>query len=288
MTEGKLLRGWHKALLIIIPFIIFLAVFQLIGGTLAGVDYSDDNFQRSTFQNLIIYFSGLVGTLLILWIFMRFIDRERFIKLGFKFKGKLKEFNAGWFLGLCVMASGFLCLAAFDQINFVDLQFKLEELIYLTLLFMVVSVLEETIIRGYILKNLMSSFNDYAALITSSAVFALMHIFNDNLTLVSLLNLFLAGILLGTSYLHTQNLWFPIGLHLGWNLFQSLFGFNVSGMNAYSVIEIEFQRENYLSGGSFGFEGSLLCILAQIVLIIAIEIYYRKKNRSISVKFLND
>ena len=63
----------------------------------------------------------------------------------------------------------------------------------------------------------------------------------------SAMSLFLAGILLGITYIYTKNLWFPVALHLSWNLFQTLFGFNVSGKDFYSLIEFKIQENNLLN-----------------------------------------
>jgi len=90
--------------------------------------------------------------------------------------------------------------------------------------------------------------------------------------------LFLAGIVLGISYIHTKNLWFPIAMHLSWNLFQAIFGFNVSGQKTYSLIEFSITENNIINGGDFGFEGSILSVIAMLVTIVGIEIYYRRKK----------
>ena len=153
---------------------------------------------------------------------------------------------------------------------------------YSILVFTCVSFSEELLIRGYVLKNFMSSFNKYFALIMSSLIFALMHGANPNISLIPLFNLFLAGILLGTSYIYTKNLWFPIGLHFGWNLFQTLFGFNVSGQDFYSLIEFKITASNLITGGAFGLEGSIYSIVIQVVLIVFLIMYFERKNRKIS------
>jgi hypothetical protein len=105
-----------------------------------------------------------------------------------------------------------------------------------------------------------------------------MHGFNPNINLFSLTNLFLAGILLGISYIHTKNLWFPIALHFSWNLFQTMYGFNVSGQKSYSLIEFTISKNNIINGGDFGFEGSILSVFAMITTIIGIELYYRRQK----------
>ncbi|MDT0691263.1 CPBP family intramembrane glutamic endopeptidase [Salegentibacter sp. F188] len=176
------------------------------------------------------------------------------------------------------MVGSWLLLIQIDEISFLRINFDLKELVISIILFTIIAVVEETLFRGYILRNLMSSLNKYLALILSSFLFSLMHSLNPNIELFSLFNLFLAGLVLGSSYLYTKNLWFPIALHLSWNLFQTLLGFNVSGQDTYSLIEFEINRANLLNGGAFGFEGSYLSLFAEIISILGIGLYYNRKK----------
>ena len=268
------IRGWYRILLIILPYIIIVTIFQLIGGLIAGVDRNNLASGQTSIQHLIIALFGLLGSFIVLWFFMRFIDGEKFVNLGFQTKNRFNNFIVGILIGLGIMAIGYELLIYLKEIFFLKLTFDTKELIISILLYTIVAVVEETLFRGYILKNLMISFNKYVALVVSSILFSLMHIFNPNVDLFSLFNLFLVGILFGLSYIYTKNLWFPIALHLSWNLFQSLFGFNVSGQDTYSLIEFKINEANLINGGAFGFEGSYLSIIAQIITIIGIGIYY--------------
>ena len=83
---------------------------------------------------------------------------------------------------------------------------------------------------------------------------------------------------LGISYIYTKNLWFPISLHFSWNLLETLFGFNVSGQDIYSIIEFNISERNNLNGGDFGFEGSIISIFAQLIFIFLIFKYYNKQS----------
>jgi len=271
-------RGWSRIFLIILPYIFIVVIFQLIGGAITGVDFTNPKIDTTTIQKLTISLFDLLGTFLVLWIFMKFVDKEKFVHLGFQTRNRFNEFILG--IGICfvIMIVSFSLLIFLKEITFHRITFDLKEIIMSFLLFTFVSIAEETLFRGYILRNLMISFNKYIALIVSSLLFALMHGFNPNIDLVSLFDLFLAGILLGLSYIYTKNLWFPISLHLSWNLFQTLFGFNVSGKDAYSLIEFRIFEKNLINGGDFGFEGSVLSIIAQIITIIGIAIYYNRKK----------
>lgn len=105
-----------------------------------------------------------------------------------------------------------------------------------------------------------------------------MHAFNPNVDWMALSIIFLAGILLGISYIYTKNLWFPIGLHFGWNFFQSLFGFNVSGEDFYSITDFSLPAKTIWNGGDFGFEGSVLAVIFQVLAITGIVFYYESKR----------
>jgi CAAX protease family protein len=272
--------GWQRVISIIISFIFIVGTFQFIGLLIAEVDYKDHSQIKTSEQDLIIAFFALLGTFFLLWLFMKYVDKEKFINLGFHIKNRFKEFNYGIAIGALIMIIGYLLLIFIDQIIFKKLIFNPKEIIVSILIYSIVAIAEEVIFRGYILRNLMISFNKYVALIISSLLFSVMHGFNPNIDLFSFFNLFLAGILLGISYVYTKNLWFPIALHFSWNFFQTLLGFNVSGQNAYSIINFTIPEKNILNGGDFGFEGSILSIISQIIFIVLILIYYNNNLKS--------
>ncbi len=83
--------GWFRVFLFIIPYILIVGVFEFLGGLITGIDFGNSP-NRSSFQRLITYFFSLIGTFFALWIFMKSIDREPFIKLGFQTKNRLKDF----------------------------------------------------------------------------------------------------------------------------------------------------------------------------------------------------
>ena len=282
-------KGWLTAILSIIPFFIFVSFFQGFGVGLSNVlgkrgiiDFDFDKYleiedmRDFLVADTIIQYFDLIGVLLLLWILMRFVDKEPFINLGFSLKGKVNDIILGMTLGLLLMAVGYTILILLGEIKFIGFNYDLKNIILLFLLFIAVSIAEETYVRGYVLKNLLKSFNPIISLIISSAIFSLLHFFNPNVNYIALTELFIAGILLGISYVYTKNLWFPIALHLSWNFFQVMFGFNVSGMNTYSLIEFEIIENNNINGGDFGFEGSYLSILFSLIMMYFLWKYYKK------------
>lgn len=272
------MEGWQRIIVLIIPYLFIAGIFQVFGGLIAGIDIADFESQKTSYQHLLISIFDLIGTFLVIWIFMKFVDKEHFIKLGFESKGKLKTFVFGIFIGLIIMTLGYLILIYLKEIFFIRINFQFRELLVTIALYSIVAVVEETLFRGYILKNFMNSLNKNIALIISSILFSLMHCINPSINFFSLLDLFLAGIVLGLPYIYTKNLWFSIAMHLSWNLFQTLYGFNVSGLDTYSIIEFRIIDANLINGGAFGFEGTYLSIIAEILTLVGIEIYYKKTN----------
>ena len=270
------MKGWQRILILIFPYFLIVGIFQFIGLIIAGVDFSNIEAEKTSQQHVIVVFFTFFGTFALLWFFMKFVDEEKFVNLGFQIKNRIKDINVGVILGFLIMSAGLLTLISLNQVEFLKYNFSIKDIVLAILVYIIVAITEEVLFRGYILRNFMGSFNNYMALVVSSILFALAHGFNPNMDWFSYLNLFLAGILLGATYVYTKNLWFPIALHFSWNFFQTLFGFNVSGQDFYSLIEFKIIDKNMINGGDFGFEGSIFSIVAHVLLITAIFLYYER------------
>ena len=134
---------------------------------------------------------------------------------------------------------------------------------------------------GYIPGRLMTKMNKFVAMCIAPLLFSAIHISHPNIGLFPLFNLFLAGLLLGASYMYTRNLWFPIFLHTAWNWIQGpILGYEVSGTKMFpSVINLHLPEENIINGGRFGFEGSIICTILMIIGTAAIIGWYTRKQQ---------
>lgn len=268
-------NGWIKALLSF--FLIFIP--QILGTAVLLIfqyDLSKISSARIDLNTMIVleYFM-IIFMAILLWLFMKFIDKQPLVQIGLQTKGRLKEFNYGILLGFIIMTTAFLFLLSINEIVFSNFSFSLDKVLLSVILFVGVSIFEEVVFRGYLLKNLLESFNPFVALFISSIFFSLIHGSNPNVTTLGLCNIFFAGFFLGASYVFTKNLWFPIGLHFSWNFFQAMFGFKVSGLDSYSIIEFTIPENNILNGGEFGFESSILSLLIILFSTILIWKYYK-------------
>ena len=272
-------QHWTNILKFMIPYILVVGVFEYLTSLILGIDLNTTKKIALTTINLLVFrFTNSISTALIVWIFVKYVDKRTFKSLGFNNEKVLTDNRTGLLLGFVIMFVGFISLLITDHLFIKNFSFSSVDLFYNLLIFVFVSFSEELLIRGYILQNFKASMNENLALILSSAIFALMHFANPNLSSIAFINLFLAGVVLGLCYLLTKNLWLPFALHFSWNFFQgSVFGFNVSGIEKIGIIEIGYQTETIWNGGGFGFEGSILCIILQIAVIFYLR--WLLKNR---------
>lgn len=130
---------------------------------------------------------------------------------------------------------------------------------------------EELVFRGYPFQKIVRASPTFAVIFVA-LLFAALHANNSSVTLLGLLNIFLGGVLLGVAYLLYRRLWYPIGLHLAWNLTTGpILGHEVSGYQGYETVLTESgQGPWWLSGGEFGIEGSVVMTVVELLAIAAL------------------
>jgi membrane protease YdiL (CAAX protease family) len=99
-------------------------------------------------------------------------------------------------------------------------KFKGIELFQFSFYLFFAAMLEELLYRYVLLnKNFRENISIYVMVITSSIIFALVHITNGNMTYVRFIELFLAGLVFSVLYLRFKNLWVPILFHFFTNVY---------------------------------------------------------------------
>lgn len=292
MTDRlPLLRlGWLRALLFFIASFITSQIFAGIGmvvallisgfdiSTLSNQDAIIDELNKINFL-LLLKIIEFFALMFCLWLFMKFIDRKPLMSLGLKYEGFQQDFKFGLILGAGLIAIGFFSLFILGYVRVESFSFPFLDIVLYFILFVVVAFHEEIMLRGYILRSLMESMNRYLALAISSLIFMTVHLLNPNISFLGVVNLFLAGIVLGIYYVHKSNLWLPIGMHLTWNFFQGpIFGFEVSGIKSQSLIKQTVNGSDLITGGKFGFEASLLATVLIVVVILYLDKNYREQK----------
>jgi hypothetical protein len=151
------------------------------------------------------------------------------------------------------------------------------------------AVLEELIMRAVVFRLVEQIAGTVIAVIFSAVLFGLLHAMNPGATLVSTSAIAIeAGVLLAVAYALTRNLWFVIGIHVGWNFAEgALFGAKVSGSEAtHALIRTSISGPDLISGGGFGPEASLVSVglLAAASVVIGVMVVRRSAWRPLSWK----
>lgn len=127
---------------------------------------------------------------------------------------------------------------------------------------------EEILFRGYIYQRVVEMLGPIAATVLFSGLFAFGHMGNPGASIISGINVFLAGILFSVCWFITGSLWTSIALHGTWNVVLGLFfGAPVSGITfPAAFLHTTAIEPIIITGGIYGPEGG---IITTVVLIMA-------------------
>ena len=127
---------------------------------------------------------------------------------------------------------------------------------------------EELVVRGVLFRVVEEGLGTGWAVLISALFFGAAHIGNPAATLWSSAAIAIeAGVLLALLYVVTRSLWSCIGLHAAWNIMQgTVYGIPVSGSKANGWLVSYRTGPDWLTGGSFGAEASVVALAACLTL----------------------
>lgn len=195
-----------------------------------------------------------------------------------------RELFIGLMIGTLLMLLPALMLTLFGVI-----QWQLNE-VYFSDFISGISVMislvlaEELLFRGFIFQSFIDAFGNWPAQIIIAGLFLLTHLNNPFMTGtikgIASINIFIASMLLGIAYIKTKSLSMPIGIHFMANITQgTILGFGVSGEKGVSLFKpITSNVPDWISGGAFGLEASIVGLIILILLTAFFLICYPSKN----------
>jgi membrane protease YdiL (CAAX protease family) len=177
---------------------------------------------------------------------------------------------AGGGVAIVIIASALLFGAASFSLSSVPgSAFSMGRLILTATLLLFGAVGEEMMFRGYSFQLLAGAFGPWPVIPSFAILFALAHLGNPDATWLGVANTGLWGLVLGFAMWRSGALWLPIGLHYGWNVVFPLAGAPLSGLKmGLSGYELRWHAADWLSGGNYGPEGSVLTTLACALLLV--------------------
>ena len=306
MKKGLIIQGIKTktsvSVFVSTLFYVFLASFfiegglwlssELVGPFSIAIGYLTEFFSpgngvasiQEFFFHYILYYElfSFVFILLLFIFWVKVIEKNSLSSLGFVKRNWLKYL--GWGILISLLQMGVIALVY--QVGGIG-TFKLNELSLEPILFilglfpfwLLQGGTEEVATRGWLLTRIAARTNLPLAIGISSSLFGILHLGNAGVTFLSVLNIILDGVLAGLLFIYTDSIWLVVAQHGTWNYVQgNLLGFQVSGTGADASIFSFTMGDgpDWLTGGAFGAEGS---IITTLVLLVSLVIVYRLGER---------
>lgn len=216
------------------------------------------------------------------WIYCTKIEKRPSRSMGFVKKGALASYGKGLAIGLAMLCAvvGLELLLGFEKFEGVNPQISWGLIVLYFFGYVIQGMGEEVMLRGYLMMSLSNRTKPVIAVIISSVVFALLHLMNPGVTVMSIINITLIGAILGLYVFRTDNIWGACGIHTAWNFaLGNIFGSAVSGMSGNDSVFLTSTVDRVLSGGVFGLEGGI-CSTVVFVIVLLLVIFIPQKSRS--------
>ncbi len=276
-TDQKLRSGWRFALFVFgfVFLIFFFSATAMV--VFPGLMQPDGTTSPANLllSQIVMFLAALIMGL----ICTKAFDRMPFSALGLTIRRRsVSNLLLGSVIGAATVSLAAGLALLFGSTDFVisgsTASNILRSAAVAGVVFLVGSVAEEVLFRGYMLQTFVRSHLKLFAILLTSILFASVHQGNPGANQLGWLNTFLAGIWFALAYLKTGELWFVTGLHFAWNWLQgSLFGIEVSGLTDIAPHPILKEVETgpaWVGGGSYGLEAGIVTTIAVSLSIVAV------------------
>lgn len=212
-------------------------------------------------------------------IYCRAIEKRSLYSMGFVKEKAFKDYIVGAGLGVLMLGLALLISFLCGTVTFegYTLGGGIGLLLLFLLGFIIQGMSEEVLVRGYYMVSVAARHSLLLAVISNSIIFALLHILNNGIDILPLINLTLFGLFASIYTLKMNSIWGICALHTTWNFAQgNLFGIKVSGIDTQVSVFSFALKENgsIINGGSFGLEGGLAVttvLVLGIIVLLTIE-----------------
>jgi len=270
----ELRAGWRLSIFLAIVIALINTSNLILRRPLSGAD-SGTSFLVRELMDFLIF-------LLASWIMGR-LERRTIADYGLPWRKMLRgQFWQGVLLGFASVTSLLVAMRLTGVFHFGTIALHGGDIwkwagIY-ALVFILVALREEFRARGYALYTLSAGIGFWPAAILSAAYFGYSHHGNSGEDWIGLVNAGLFGLLACLLLRRTGNLWMPIGVHMAFDWSETYFyGVADSGQVLPGhLLNSSSSGPAWLSGGTVGPEGSLLCTLLLLVLWLICAAWLRE------------
>jgi hypothetical protein len=264
-SNERLRNGWWAAL--------FLIALVLFGFAQVGVQWVCNKLHLP--GGAWVHAIGTLAVLGATWSVLK-LRQEPLATIGFDLDRRwTREFAWGSAIGIVQMLVAVLAVSALGGVRLeFDPARSLQAVGSGLVMFVLVSIKEETLFRGFLFQRLRDGIGLWPTQFLLASFFALAHWANPGMhgatKFWATLDIFIGALVFGMAYVRTGSLALPIGIHLGWNWMQGhVMGFGVSG-NQFGhgwVKPIFLGKPEWMTGGTFGIEASIFAVVVDLTLL---------------------
>jgi len=283
-----LINKFIYPLIVIVFAFLVPAIASILGLPLLSFGLSIEN-NRPNLGLTISLIGSFLFIFFLIWLWLKIIERRPLWTTGMT-RPILKPYLLGLGIGALLLVSVVLVLSLFGfletettgqgQIWWVTLGGTLLVLIG----WAIQGAAEEILVRGFLMPILSIHWRPAIGVIFSALFFSALHLLNPNITLISVLNLFLFGLFAALYALWEGGLWGVFAIHSIWNWAQgNVFGLSVSGLYLQSSVLFNLTETgpDWITGGYFGPEGG---IIVTLILLCAMTILIAFSNRDARIR----
>lgn len=223
--------------------------------------------------NLLLSFAPIY---LLVWLWIWLFERRHLRTAGLEWQGALGKYLRGFLVGILLIAAatGLGALTGVQVSTLIStspdpgsLLLGFAGVFIILIGWLVQGGAEEVLTRGFLLPVFGVRYGVPVAILVSSVLFSSLHLFNEHLSAIALLNLALFGVFACLYALREGGLWGICALHSSWNWVQgNIFGLPVSGTpSGSSLLTLQLTGPDWWAGGAFGAEGGLAVTLVLLL-----------------------
>lgn len=279
-------------LLVIMITLSAMFIGTLIGGIVTGFIFAIINPNEALNMNDIMkngndifmilnLIAQIFPIIACIFAFKKFQKRSN-ESLGFRRKKFFRDYLLGIVISLIMFSfATMICYFTGDLNITVNSNYSFKLLILFIIAWAIQGFSEELICRSILMNYFAAKKNVIFAIVLNSIIFAALHLGNNGIAALALINLFLVGVVFSLMFYITDSIWLPAAAHSFWNMAQgNIFGISVSGhaVSDTRIFTTSFNGDTILNGGSFGIEGGLACTLVLIIVLIISCLIIKNKN----------
>jgi uncharacterized protein len=266
-------------------FVFYLAIFYPLQSLASRLAWAHDFGASDLWSSLLEELGRLLAALLPA-VALAQVERRPWRVYGLpatRNLGKLLSTGSLW--GLAAISLLMITLRGADAFTFGHLALHGMRVVkfaaFWAVLFLVVGLFEEFWLRGYTQYTLARGVGFWPAALVLSCAFGLIHLGNDGEHWPGSLAAAFIGFFFCFTLRRTGNLWFAVGFHAAWDWGETfLYSVPDSGIVAHGhLLRSSLHGATWLTGGSVGPEGSVLCFVVIALAWVAFDRAYPASDR---------